>query len=97
MKVAQRSCVRTTSARLCAIQSTHTYPHPRAPTTVSVFAFLYLPKSASEAWFLTENERRIAYQRIQIDSSSRVNEKFILKDALGVRDTTNIGVYKKFV
>lgn len=51
---------------------------------VAVFAFFYLPKSASEAWFLNEEERKIAFQRIQMDSSSVVNEKFVLKDALKV-------------
>ncbi|KIY69131.1 MFS general substrate transporter [Cylindrobasidium torrendii FP15055 ss-10] len=50
----------------------------------SSFAFFYLPKSGSEAWFLDEKQRQIAYQRIQIDSSSIVNEPFVLKDALQV-------------
>ncbi|KAI0753295.1 MFS general substrate transporter [Daedaleopsis nitida] len=50
----------------------------------STFAFFYLPKSAGEAWFLTEEERKIAFQRIQTDSSSIVNEKFVLKDAVKV-------------
>ncbi|PIL29203.1 MFS general substrate transporter [Ganoderma sinense ZZ0214-1] len=50
----------------------------------SVFAFFYLPKSASEATFLTEEERKIAFQRIQQDSSSIVNEPFVLKDALKI-------------
>ena len=51
---------------------------------VSVFAFFYLPKSASEAWFLTEEERKIAFERVQQDSSSIVNEPFVLKDALKI-------------
>jgi hypothetical protein len=33
---------------------------------------------------LTEDEKRIAFQRIQIDSSSIVGEEFVLKDALKV-------------
>ncbi|TFK89517.1 MFS general substrate transporter [Polyporus arcularius HHB13444] len=55
-----------------------------ATVIFSVFAFFYLPKSASEAWFLNEEERKIAFQRIQEDSSSIVNEKFVLKDALKI-------------
>ncbi|KAF2114504.1 major facilitator superfamily domain-containing protein [Lophiotrema nucula] len=50
----------------------------------SFIAFFYLPKSASEAKFLTEEEKKLAYTRIQIDSSSIVNEKFVLKDALKI-------------
>ncbi|KAK6598569.1 major facilitator superfamily transporter [Botrytis cinerea] len=38
------------------------------------FAFFYLPASASTAKFLTESERDLAYHRIQVDSSSIVNE-----------------------
>ena len=49
-----------------------------------MFAFFYLPKSAAEASFLTEEEREIAFQRIQQDSSSIVNEPFVLKDALKI-------------
>nr|VWP00286.1 UDP-glucose:Glycoprotein Glucosyltransferase [Ganoderma boninense] len=55
-----------------------------ATVIFSVFAFFYLPKSASEATFLTEEERKIAFQRIQQDSSSIVNEPFVLKDALRI-------------
>ncbi|EKG17356.1 Major facilitator superfamily [Macrophomina phaseolina MS6] len=50
----------------------------------SVFAFFYLPNSGSDAWFLSEEEKRIAFQRMQMDSSSVVNEKFDLKEALKV-------------
>ena len=49
-----------------------------------MFAFFYLSKSAAEASFLTEEEREIAFQRIQQDSSSIVNEPFDLKDALKI-------------
>jgi hypothetical protein len=51
---------------------------------VSFFAYWYLPKSAHEAKFLTEEEKKLAYTRIQIDSSSIVNEAFVLKDALQI-------------
>ncbi|KKY28234.1 putative mfs transporter [Diplodia seriata] len=50
----------------------------------SLFAFFYLPKSGTEAWFLSDEEKRIAYQRMQMDSSSIVNEKFNFKEALKV-------------
>ncbi|KAF2738814.1 MFS general substrate transporter [Polyplosphaeria fusca] len=50
----------------------------------SVVAYWYLPKSAYEAKFLSEEEKRLAYTRIQIDSSSIVGEKFVLKDALQI-------------
>jgi MFS family permease len=50
----------------------------------SFFAYWYLPKSAAEAKFLNEEERKLAYHRIQVDSSSIVNEKFNLKESLKV-------------
>ncbi|KAF2001767.1 MFS general substrate transporter [Amniculicola lignicola CBS 123094] len=55
-----------------------------ATVLISIVVFLYLPKSAYEAKFLTEEERRLAYQRIQIDSSSTVGEAFNLKDSLKI-------------
>ncbi|KAI0123194.1 major facilitator superfamily domain-containing protein [Xylariales sp. AK1849] len=61
-----------------------------ATVLFSTFAFWYLPRSAAEAKFLTEAEKTLAFHRIRVDSSSVVNEKFILKDALKVfkRPTT---------
>ncbi|CAN9480491.1 unnamed protein product [Alternaria alternata] len=50
----------------------------------SFFAYWYLPKNAFEAKFLNESEKQLAYTRIQIDSSSVVDQKFNLKDALGI-------------
>jgi MFS family permease len=47
----------------------------------SVVAFLFLPYSAAHARFLTEDEKKLAFYRIQIDSSAVVNEKFNLRDA----------------
>jgi hypothetical protein len=55
-----------------------------ATVLFSFVAYWYLPKSAYEAKWLTEEERKLAYTRIQIDSSSVVGEKFVLKDALQV-------------
>lgn len=50
----------------------------------SIFAFFYLPRSAAEAWFLNEDEKVLAYHRIQVDSSSGVNEKFVLRESLKI-------------
>jgi MFS family permease len=53
-------------------------------TLFSVFAFWYLPASASKARFLSEEERELAFFRMQVDSSSVVDEKFSLKDSVKV-------------
>lgn len=45
------------------------------------FAYWYLPYNASTAKFLNEDEKQLAFLRMQMDSSSVVNEKFVLKDA----------------
>lgn len=50
----------------------------------SFFAFWYLPASASKASFLSAAEKELAFHRIQVDSSSIVDEKFNLKDSLKV-------------
>ncbi|GJN71820.1 MFS transporter [Purpureocillium lilacinum] len=50
----------------------------------AIFAFWYLPKSAAEAKFLNEEERALAFHRIQVDSSSVVAEEFNLRDSLKV-------------
>ncbi|KAI1431253.1 major facilitator superfamily transporter [Xylaria sp. CBS 124048] len=56
----------------------------------AIFAFFYLPKSAADASFLTDDEKALAYHRIRVDSSSIVNEKFNLKESLKIfkRPTT---------
>ncbi|QKX56859.1 uncharacterized protein TRUGW13939_03966 [Talaromyces rugulosus] len=56
----------------------------------SAFAFFYLPKSPQEARFLNEEEKQLAFHRIQVDSSAVVNEEFNLRHALGIlkRPTT---------
>ncbi|QSZ32867.1 hypothetical protein DSL72_002448 [Monilinia vaccinii-corymbosi] len=48
------------------------------------FTFFYLPSSAATANFLTDQERTLAYHRIQVDSSSIVNEEFNLRDSLSI-------------
>lgn len=50
----------------------------------SIFAYWYLPKSAAEATFLNEEEKALAFHRIQVDSSSIVGEKFNFKDSVGI-------------
>jgi hypothetical protein len=50
----------------------------------ALFALWYLPRSASEAAFLTPEEKELAYLRLQIDSSSVVNEKLDIRDAFRV-------------
>ncbi|KAF7524905.1 hypothetical protein PCG10_005488 [Penicillium crustosum] len=50
----------------------------------ALFALWYLPRSASEASFLTPEEKELAYLRLQIDSSSVVNEKLDIRDAFKV-------------
>ncbi|KAL7268944.1 hypothetical protein RUND412_008415 [Rhizina undulata] len=50
----------------------------------SLFAFWYLPESAAKATFLSEQERELAFYRIQMDSSSVVDEKFNFKDSIKV-------------
>lgn len=50
----------------------------------SGFAYWYLPFSAAKATFLTEEEKKIAFWRMQVDSSSVVNEKFNFKQAVTI-------------
>ncbi|KAJ5787898.1 hypothetical protein N7457_002888 [Penicillium paradoxum] len=50
----------------------------------AIFAYIYLPLSAAEAKFLTEEEKTLAFHRIQVDSSAVVNEKFRFREALGI-------------
>ena len=55
-----------------------------ATVLFAVFAYWYLPRSAAEARFLSEDEKALAFHRIQVDSSAVVNEKFRFREALGV-------------
>jgi MFS family permease len=50
----------------------------------SIFAFWYLPLSASEASFLTAEEKEIAYHRMALDSSSVVNEELNIRESLQI-------------
>lgn len=55
-----------------------------ATATFAIFAFWYLPRSAAEAKFLSEDEKALAFHRIQVDSSAVVNEKFNIREAFGI-------------
>ena len=55
-----------------------------ASVVFSFFAFWYLPLSAAKAKFLNEEEKQLAFYRIQVDSSSVVSEEFNLKDSLKI-------------
>lgn len=50
----------------------------------SMFAFWYLPRSAEEATFLSKEEKELAHYRMQIDSSSVVNEELDWKRAFAI-------------
>ncbi|KAI9048038.1 hypothetical protein LZ554_007836 [Drepanopeziza brunnea f. sp. 'monogermtubi'] len=50
----------------------------------SFFAYWYLPSNAAGANFLNPEEKKLAYHRIQVDSSSIVNEEFNLRDSLRI-------------
>lgn len=50
----------------------------------AVVAYIFLPYSAAHARFLTEDEKKLAFYRIQVDSSAIVNEKFSLREAVKI-------------
>ena len=52
--------------------------------TFGIFAFLYLPYNAESCRFLNAEEKKLAHYRIQVDSSSVVNEKFNFKDSIKI-------------
>lgn len=51
---------------------------------MSIVAFIFLPGSSADAKFLSDDEKRLAFWRIQADSSSIVNEKFVLQEAVSI-------------
>ncbi|KAF2139703.1 uncharacterized protein K452DRAFT_232137 [Aplosporella prunicola CBS 121167] len=55
-----------------------------ATVLFSLLAFLYLPRTARSARFLSPGERALAHRRIQQDSSAIVNEPFDLRSALRI-------------
>lgn len=48
------------------------------------FAYWYLPRSAALCSFLNEDEKKVAYERMRLDSSSVVNEKFEFKESFKI-------------
>jgi MFS family permease len=48
---------------------------------MAVVAFIFLPRSAATAKFLNAEEKKLAFYRIQVDSSAIVDEKFNLREA----------------
>ncbi|EER27942.1 Major Facilitator Superfamily protein [Coccidioides posadasii C735 delta SOWgp] len=50
----------------------------------AIFAYWYLPQTPAEARFLDPKEKALAFHRIQVDSSSIVNEKFNFRESLRV-------------
>lgn len=55
-----------------------------ATVVVSIFAFLYLPRSPGRSRFLNDHEKECAQWRIEIDSSAKSTEKISFKDAMKV-------------
>ncbi|KXL50237.1 MAG: hypothetical protein FE78DRAFT_75579 [Acidomyces sp. 'richmondensis'] len=55
-----------------------------ASMAISVISFIFLPRSAPKARFLNEEEKMLAFYRIQVDSSAIVEEPFRLKEAIEV-------------
>ncbi|KZT59135.1 MFS transporter [Calocera cornea HHB12733] len=55
-----------------------------ATVTISLIAYSILPRSPDTARFLSEEERRQAFLRIQNDSTAIIDEKLSLRDALRV-------------
>ena len=45
---------------------------------------LYLPRSTDKARFFNEEEKALAFKRIQTDSSAIVNEKLVVREAIKV-------------
>lgn len=50
----------------------------------AITAFIFLPYSAQHARFLTPEEKKLAFYRIQVDSSAVVEEKFNLREAVQI-------------
>jgi MFS family permease len=50
----------------------------------SIFAFWYLPHSSSDASFLSAEEKKLAFYRMQMDSSSVVNEKMNIRESFKI-------------
>jgi MFS family permease len=49
-----------------------------------IFSFFYLPYNAESCRFFNPEDKKLAHYRIQVDSSSVVNEKFNFKDSMKI-------------
>lgn len=52
--------------------------------SMAVIAFIFLPRSAAKASFLTDEEKKLAHWRISMDSSAVVDEPFQFKEAVKI-------------
>ncbi|KAG5973868.1 hypothetical protein E4U55_000223 [Claviceps digitariae] len=50
----------------------------------ALFAYCHLPRTAATAGFLSQEEKALAFHRIQVDASSDVSQRFQLRDALRI-------------
>ncbi|EEP78760.1 hypothetical protein UREG_03606 [Uncinocarpus reesii 1704] len=50
----------------------------------AAFAWWYLPRSPAETRFFNEEEKALAYRRIEVDSSSAINEKIKFRDSFKI-------------
>jgi hypothetical protein len=57
---------------------------------MGVAALFILPKSAATAYFLTEEEKKLAYHRIASDSSVEVDAEFNFRQAIQVFKTDRL-------
>lgn len=55
-----------------------------ATVVVAIIAFLYLPRTPQTAKFLTEEEKELAFYRIQTDATAIVGEEVSVRDAIKV-------------
>ncbi|KAL3489562.1 major facilitator superfamily domain-containing protein [Aspergillus germanicus] len=50
----------------------------------AIFALWYLPRSSTQASFLSDEEKSLAYTRMQLDSSAVVDEKINIRESLTI-------------
>lgn len=50
----------------------------------AIFTLWYLPRSSTEASFLSDDEKTLAFRRMQLDSSAVVNERLNIRDSLRI-------------
>jgi len=50
----------------------------------ALFTLWYLPRSSTQASFLSDEEKSLAYTRMQLDSSAVVDEKINIRDSLAI-------------